>query len=169
MEFYEKLSAYTKSRIKTVEKKRNLVQDIADYLIALDQQLCLLPTRSTLAYKLQQRRICVYTTDVLCCLLEAQDYGGIQLLIANDCCTYVEVVMVCALYHPERVKHLLDSCVDIKSNISANIQEWKEESRKQQVPTLLQLLEEQELQVLRDQMQSLGLTKQQLELLVKSM
>ena len=96
MEFYEKLSAYTKSRIKTVEKKRNLVQDIADYLIALDQQLCLLPTRSTLAYKLQQRRICVYTTDVLCCLLEAQDYGGIQLLIANDCCTYVEVVMVCA-------------------------------------------------------------------------
>lgn len=137
-----KLSAYLKSKAKN---KIHLVEDLIKYLDDLEsqyQQLLTSNQKSTLRCQLLKRRITLYTTDMICTLVDAEDWGGLAQVEARNCCEWFEVITVVAIYKPNKLESMLNGCKQIVEHIQAHIDEWKLEAAKQHVPELQKIIDQ---------------------------
>lgn len=134
--FTTKLVSYTKSRAKN---KIPLVEELVVLLDELEEQFQQLP-KHTLRAKLLKRRITVYTTDVICTLVEAEDWSGIAHFEARDCCEWFEIITVVAMYKPNKLDKLFEGCKQAIAHVKEHTEEWTKAAQVEQLPELEEIV-----------------------------
>ena len=158
--FNTKVSAYLKSKAKN---KIHLVEDLVKYLDDLEsqyQQLLTAGSKNTLRCQLLKRRITLYTTDVICMLVEAEDWAGLRQFEARNCCEWFEVITIISIYKPDKLHLLIQGCKECKQHLQDHTEEWQVAADKEQLPQLgsfiQQMIEEQDHEMIQVQFTELS-------------
>ncbi len=171
---FDKLHAYEKSRAKD---KSSYVKTICDYLISIHD----IPNtieEDSYTYEYCKRTLWVYTSIVISFFIKHKDFKSINKLVSDDICSIEEIIMICSYHHKAEIDHVIEKCcfdkyifhnIKLFDNMRNDFKCEKLEESLVSIKEKYDNKSEEEIDLINKQLQQLGISKKDLEKLLKRM